>query len=68
MHVDIPTPASGISRFPIAPVDARTGSVINRATLTLQTEFRERPGSGDTTVPRLRRATAAEPVVVTVSP
>ena len=36
MHVDIPTAASGINRFPIALVDVRTGTVIDRATLTLQ--------------------------------
>ncbi len=37
MHVDIPSTAgSGATRFPIALVDVRTGSVIDRATLTLQ--------------------------------
>ena len=36
MHVDIPDATSGTSRFPIALVDVRTGSVIDRATLTLQ--------------------------------
>jgi hypothetical protein len=36
MHIDIPAAASGISRFPIALVDVRTGSVIDRAMLSLQ--------------------------------
>ncbi len=37
MHVDIPSTAgSGATRFPIALVDVRTGSVIDRATLTLR--------------------------------
>lgn len=37
MHVDIPsTIGSGAARFPIALVDVRTGSVIDRAVLTLR--------------------------------
>ncbi len=35
MHVDIPDATSSAGRFPVALVDARTGSVIDRATLTL---------------------------------
>ena len=40
MHVDIPSTAgSGATHFPVALVDVRTGSVIDRATLTLQSSW-----------------------------
>ena len=36
IHVDIPASTGGVARFPVALVDVRTGTVIDRATLTLR--------------------------------
>jgi hypothetical protein len=40
IHVDIPSAAAaGVTRFPVALVDVRTGYVIDRATLTLRSSW-----------------------------